>query len=77
MQVGYNFTQHNGYIPATWILLDTCPTESMTCHKELVSNIKVCKPADKLTIYTNGGSQQYEQVADMSILPMKVHFNAL
>ena len=49
----------------------------MACNNELVRNIQVCKTAEKLTIFTNGGPQQYEQVADMSIPPMKVHFNAL
>ena len=43
----------------------------------MVTNIRTCDNADRLTAYTNGGAQHYTQVADLLMLPLDVHFNNL
>jgi hypothetical protein len=62
-------------IDKSWILLDTCSTVSVCCNKSLVSNIVPCTPNDELTIVTNGGTQVFDNTADLNLLPLRVHFN--
>jgi hypothetical protein len=61
-------------INPNWILLDTCSTVSVICNPNLVSNIKSVATNDGMTIVMNGGSQFFNQTADLNILPLKVHF---
>ena len=67
--------QDHELINKSWILLDTCSTVSVCCNKSLVSNIKPCPKNDELTIVTNGGTQVFDNTADLNLLPLKVHFN--
>jgi hypothetical protein len=61
-------------IDPNWILLDTCSTVSVCCNPNLVQNIKPIANNDGMTIVTNGGSQYFNETADLKLLPMKVHF---
>ena len=75
MHVGTLCAQGKAFdIPLTWILLDTCSTCNVANNPALVNNIHTCKANDRLTAYTNGGEQVYNLVADLNILPIKVHF---
>ena len=60
-------------IPSSWILLDTCSTCDVANNPALVNDIRTCEPNDRLTAYTNGGEQVYNLVANLNILPIKVH----
>ena len=62
-------------IDRNWLLLDTGSTISVCCNPDLVTNIQQCVPGKGVTVVTNGGSQTFEEVADLKVLPIKVHFN--
>ena len=72
--VGYMLTQVFFSIPKSWVLLDTCSTCNVSNNLELVTNVEKCEPKDVLTAHTNGGSQKYDHIADLRLLPIKVHF---
>ena len=75
MHVGYTFSQGELFnIPKSWLLLDTCSTCNVSNSPDLVSNIRNCMHGEMLTAYTNGGSQCYDQLADLRALPLQVHF---
>ena len=57
------------------LLLDSCSTISVCCNPKLVQHIRACAPGDGITVMTNGGSQTFNKVADLNILPVEVHFN--
>ena len=77
MHNGYSFAQDDALfiIPDTWIFLDTCSTCDVIKNHNLVTNIRECSQAEKLTAYTNGGAQHYVKVADLIVFPIRVHFN--
>ena len=58
-----------------WLLLDSCSTVSVCCNPKLVQHIRACAPGDGIPVMTNGGSQTFNKVADLNILPVEVHFN--
>ena len=58
-----------------WILLDTCSTASVAGNPQLVTNIRDCDEEQELYISTNGGSMKYNQVADLNMFPIPVHYN--
>ena len=62
-------------INKNWILLDTCSTVSVFCNDDLVTDIDDCLPGDGITVVTNGGSEHFKQIANLKLLPMRVHFN--
>ena len=68
-------TDNNNLIPDSWILLDTCSTDSIFKNKHLVSNIRPCSEDDILTMVSNGGVTTYDEIADLNILPIRVHFD--
>ena len=75
MHVGHMLTQDDSFhIPKSWVLLDTCSTCDMSNNPDLVTHIRACTPNEVLLAYTNGGSQKFEQIADLRILPIAVHF---
>ena len=70
------FSQKDGFgIPDSWVLLDTCSTDSVMKSKTMVSNIKQCEANDCLTIFTNGGSQFFDKMGSFKFFPLSVHFN--
>ena len=48
---------------------------SVAKNNALVTNICDYNQHEFLTIYTNWGSQVYNQVADLIMFPIKVHYN--
>ena len=62
-------------INPNWLLLDSGSTVTVCSNPKLVHNIQPCGSQGPLRITTNGGGQSFYEVADLNILPMKVHFN--
>ena len=52
-QVGVALTQHIARIKNTWVLLDTCATNSVSNNTALVTDIVACKQHKRLTVSTN------------------------
>lgn len=67
-------TDDNG-LPHSWLLLDTCSSNSTTNDAIHVTNITQCYVGDKMTTLTNGGQAVFDKVADLKLLPMKVYFD--
>ena len=61
-------------ISKTWILLDSCSTDTVFKNPDLVTNIRTGSTNEELKMLTNGGSVTYKDVADCKLLPLKVHF---
>ena len=75
VHIGCTLAQDTAFtIPKSWLLLDTCSTCDVSNNPELVNNVRVCSAKNVLTAYTNGGTQKYEKVADLRLLPITVHF---
>ena len=62
-------------ISKTWILLDSCSTDTVFKNPDLVANIRTGTADEELRMLTNGGSVTYKEVADCKLSPLKVHFN--
>ena len=60
-------------IPKSWILLYMCSTVSISNNINLGPNVRDCQPDQVLPAITNGGSQFYQQIADLIMLPVTVH----
>mmetsp|Transcript_11443 Transcript_11443/g.16186 ORF Transcript_11443/g.16186 Transcript_11443/m.16186 type:complete len:117 (-) Transcript_11443:1019-1369(-) len=75
MHIGCTLTQGSKFtIPKSWVLIDTCSTCDVSNNPDLVTNVRACPKQDVLTAYTNGGAQQYEELADLCMLPITVYF---
>ena len=74
-QVGVSMTQRSAGIKDTWVLLDTCATNSVSNNTDLVKDIVACKQHERLTVSTNGGLISFDKKSNLKLLPMKVHFN--
>ena len=83
-QIGSNFLMQrmqftqNGQsagIERSWILLDTCSTNSTSNDARHVTNITQCCIADEMTTLTNGGPRVFQKVADLKLFPLKVYFD--
>ena len=53
----------------SWILLDTCSTDSISKNKDLISNLCPCSEDKILTISFNGGVTLYNKLAELKVLP--------
>ena len=42
-------------------------------NKEIIGNIRDCTSDKTLTVYTNGGSNNFAQMTPFKLLPMEVH----
>ena len=74
-QVGVSRTQCSAGIKNTWVLLDTCETNSVSNNTVLVTDIVVCKQHERIIVSTNGGLISFDKKSALKLLPMKVHFN--
>ena len=74
-QVVVALTQRSAGIKNTWVLLDTCATNSVSNNTTLVTDIVACKKYERLTVSTNGGLISFDKKSTLKLLPMKVHFN--
>ena len=61
-------------IPESWLLLDTCSTCDVIKNPDFVTEIRECKPCERLIAYCNGGEQKYNLVAKLVMVPISVHF---
>ena len=68
-------TQSSTGIKDTWVLLDTCATNSVSNNTALVKDIVACKQHEILKVSTNGGLIRFDKKSTLKILPMKVHLN--
>ena len=79
LQFGISLTQthdsSNSFIDPSWILLDTCSTDSVFANLSMVTNHRNCRNDEILRIHTNGGTQTFHQLGDLKFLPLKVHVN--
>ena len=64
-------------INKTWILLDSCSTDTVFKNPDLVANIRTGSADEELRMLTNGGSVTYKDVADCKLLPLKVHLTRI
>ena len=64
-------------IPKSWILLYMCSTVSISNNINLGPNVRDCQPDQVLPAITNGGSQFYQQIADLIMLPVTVHIKMI
>ena len=53
--------------------MDTCPTASVCCNADLVTNIRKYTDDEILAIVTNGGEQKYDHMATLKARPINVH----
>ena len=62
-------------IKDTWVLLDTCATNSVLNNTALMKDIVACKQHERLTVSTNRGLINFDKKSTLKLLPIKVHFN--
>ena len=62
-------------INLNWILLETFSTISSIVNKSLFQNIQPCDAGEELRAYTNGGHQDYDHTATLTLLPFEFFFN--
>ena len=61
----------NKLINKTWILLNSCSTETVFNNPALVTNIRTDSVDEELRMLTKRGSIIYKEVADCKLLPLK------
>jgi len=74
-KVGVILLQQDCGIKKTWILLDTCFTNSVSNNREMVGDIQKCDPHDTLTAHTNRRVKVFGKYATLRIMPIRTHFN--
>ena len=72
--MGVALTHRSAGIKNTWVLLDTCATNSVSKNTALVTDIVACKQNEILKVSTNGGIISFDKNSTLKLLPMKVHF---
>ena len=72
---GIILNQGNEHIPSKWILLDTCSTNSVFNSSKFLKEIVVCSEDKNLTIFLNGGKQEYFLKSQMKLFPIAVNYN--
>ena len=76
LQIRVGFAQgEDPVIPKSWLLLDTCSTASVGCNRALFVSLHPCPENDCLTVFTNGGQKTFDEIGDLKMLPLKMHFN--
>ena len=60
-QVVVILTKSCAFINHTWVLLQTCSTNSVSNNTDLVKEIRTCKNQEKLTVSTNGGLMSFDK----------------
>ena len=74
-QVVVILTQHCADIKHTWVLIDTCSTNSVSNNTGLVKEIRMIKNPKKLNVSTNGGLKIFDKKATLELFSVTVHFN--
>ena len=73
--INYSNGFNDGTINRAWILLDSCSTLSCVCNPALITNVRPCDSDELMTVYTNRGQIEYNQVGTLAILPFNVYFH--
>mmetsp|Transcript_34948 Transcript_34948/g.35151 ORF Transcript_34948/g.35151 Transcript_34948/m.35151 type:complete len:164 (-) Transcript_34948:81-572(-) len=77
VQIGLIFSHNEGAdVPESWVLLDTCSTDSVAKSPSMVTDVKQCTNDKCLTIFTNGRTQFFEEKGWFNLFSLDVHFNA-
>ena len=72
-QFGIVLNQGSEHIPSDWILLDTCSTNSVFSNSKFLKEIVACDKDENLTIFSNGGKQEYFLKSQMKLFLIAVH----
>ena len=76
-QLRLTLTQKNNndkdIINDNWILLDTCSTVNVCKNALIITNVRKCRKDEELTIVTNGGSQDYNQIGFFKYLSIPIY----
>ena len=59
----------------TWILLNTCSTDSVTNNLDHVKGVKNHAKHKEIIVLTNGGSLIFDWKRCLTFLPLNVHVN--
>ena len=59
--IGVMLMQNGDVIKKTWILLDTCSTDSVTKHLDYVEDVNTYAKHKELIVLMNGGSLLFDQ----------------
>ena len=68
---------HNddGFIPSTWLILDTWYTSIVGKNIDMFKNIRGFLEEERLTVVTNGGNRSFNEIGKYEIFPIEAHFN--
>ena len=79
LQLGISLAQTgdvaDNMISKSWILLDTCSTDSVVNNLSFVTDIRDCNEQETLKIHTNGGALAFTKLGILKFLPLSVHVN--
>ena len=73
--IGVMLMQYGDMIKKTWILLDSCSTNSVTNHVDYVEDVNNCDEEKVLTVLMNGGSILFDNKWRLTFIPLSVHVN--
>ena len=62
-------------ISSAWVLLDAHSTESVISNASMVDNARNCDEDNKLVLSTSGGPVAFDQMVDLRLFNVKLHFN--
>ena len=62
-----------GNINKNWLLLDSASTISSVCNLDMITDIR--ETDEPARVVTNGGSQYYDEVGTLDLVPMDVYVN--
>ena len=64
-----------GMLKPSWILLDSCSTDSCTNNRSMMESLEDCKKGERLVLSTNGGRVHFAKRGVFKMLPMKIYYN--
>ena len=67
VRVKLNKNDVKDVIPATWILLDTCSTASVTYNESFIENARTCSDEENLELSTNGDPISFKQIGVLNL----------
>ena len=59
-----------------WMLIDSCSSTTLFCNQDLFSNIRSAGPHEQISLFSDTGSQIYDQVGDVKYPPLVAHYNS-
>lgn len=67
------FLDHQGetvLAKKSWVLLESCSTDSCTHDESILESVRVCEPEEELTLNTNGGPISFFKFGKMKMFPI-------